>query len=38
VALFDAAGAVLGHDLADRALHPDVEAARVLVGSWRPTG
>jgi histidine ammonia-lyase len=32
--LFEAAGAVLGHDLADRALHPDVEAARVLVGQW----
>ena len=33
--LFDAAAAVLSHELADRALHPDVEAARVLVGQWR---
>jgi hypothetical protein len=26
---------VLSHELADRALHPDIEAARVLVGQWR---
>jgi histidine ammonia-lyase len=34
VELFDTASAVLDHDLADRALHPDVEAARELVSTW----
>ena len=35
--LFEAARAVLGHELADRPLHPDVEAARLLWGAG-PSG
>ena len=32
--LFDAAAARLSPDLSDRPLHPDVEAARVLIDGW----
>jgi histidine ammonia-lyase len=32
--LFATAAAILSPELADRPLHPDVEAARVLVTSW----
>jgi histidine ammonia-lyase len=32
--LYDAAAPLLDPDLSDRALHPDVEAARQLVTSW----
>jgi histidine ammonia-lyase len=32
--LFATAAAILSPELADRPLHPDVEAARVLVASW----
>jgi len=32
--LYDAAAPLLDAELADRPLHPDVEAARVLVSSW----
>ena len=34
--LFDAAAARLSPDLSDRPLHPDVEAARVLIDGWDP--
>jgi histidine ammonia-lyase len=32
--LFATAAAILSPELADRPLHPDVEAARVLVSTW----
>jgi histidine ammonia-lyase len=32
--LFEAAGSLLDSDLGDRALHPDVEAARLLIEGW----
>ena len=34
--LYAAAAARLDPDLSDRPLHPDVEAARVLIASWPP--
>jgi histidine ammonia-lyase len=34
--LYDAAAARLDPDLADRALHPDIEAARRLLEDWEP--
>jgi histidine ammonia-lyase len=33
-ALYEAAAALLDADLADRPLHPDLEAARVLIEGW----
>jgi hypothetical protein len=32
--LFEAAAARLDPDLGDRPLHPDIEAARLLVEAW----
>jgi histidine ammonia-lyase len=32
--LFDAAAAQLDPEMSDRPLHPDVEAARVLIAGW----